>query len=76
MPGQGGLTTIAQIRERWPSVKILAVSGADRPEMAAHAGAVGAHAFLKKPFEAQTLLSTIDALLEGPLSGLPGEKAL
>lgn len=76
MPGQGGLTTIAQIRERWPSVKILAVSGADRLEMAAHAGAVGADAFLKKPFEAQTLLSTIDALLEGPPSGLPGEKAL
>jgi hypothetical protein len=44
--------------------------------MAAHAGAVGADAFLKKPFEAQTLLSTIEALLEGPLSGLPGEKAL
>ena len=66
MPGQGGLTTIAQIRERWPSVKVLAMSAADRLEMAAHAQAVGADAFLKKPFEAQTLLSTIDALLEAP----------
>jgi DNA-binding NtrC family response regulator len=67
MPGQGGLTTIQQIRERWPTLKLLAMSGADRlgpMETAAHAQAVGADAFLKKPFEAQTLLSTIDELLK------------
>jgi DNA-binding NtrC family response regulator len=66
MPGQGGLTTIQQVRERWPTLKVLAMSGADRADMGARAEAVGADAFLKKPFEAQALLGTIDALLEAP----------
>jgi len=66
MPGQGGLATIQQMRGQWPTLKILAMSGADRADMAAHSEAVGANGFLKKPFEAQTLLSTIAALLQAP----------
>jgi two-component system phosphate regulon response regulator OmpR len=66
MPGQGGLQTIDRLRRGWPSAKIVAVSGAQSVgtlDVKGHAVALGADRFLEKPFEAQTLVALIAALL-------------
>jgi len=66
MPGQGGLQTIGLLRHESPAVKIIAMSGAAAAgglDVAEHAMAVGADHFLRKPFEAATLVSLISTLL-------------
>jgi CheY-like chemotaxis protein len=66
MPGQGGLQTIARLRQDNPAVKIVAMSGAGSAgplDVGEHAVAVGADHFLRKPFEATTLIALIRTLL-------------
>jgi len=68
MPNKEGVETIIEIRQRWPEVAILALSGGGRigPEMfltlAKH---VGAQALLRKPYRPSELLAAIHGLLEG-----------
>jgi len=69
MPGQGGLSTIPELRKDWPALKIIAISGADEAgplNIAKRATAMGADAFLKKPFEASDLLVVVADLLPQP----------
>ena len=66
MPGQGGLQTIGRLRLESPAVKIVAMSGAASAgglDVQEHAVAVGADHFLRKPFEAATLIALIRTLL-------------
>lgn len=65
MPGQGGLQTIGRLRQEWPAVKIVAMSGASAGplDVEEHAVALGADHFLRKPFEAATLVALIPTLL-------------
>jgi CheY-like chemotaxis protein len=66
MPGQGGLQTIGRLRQDWPAMKIVAMSGASSTtplDVREHAIALGADTFLRKPFEAAALLSVISSLL-------------
>lgn len=72
MPGQGGLQTIARLRQEWPAVKIIAMSGAASAgplDVKEHAVAVGADHFLTKPFEAATLITLIRTLLADRQAG-------
>jgi len=69
MPGQGGLSTIPELRKQWPALKIIAISGADGAgplNIAKRATAMGADAFMKKPFEGSDLLAVIAGLLPMP----------
>ena len=65
MPEQDGLETIVQFRSESPHVKIVAMSGGgdiakhDYLEVAQHAGA---DAMLRKPFDPQQLLDTVEKL--------------
>jgi len=61
MPEQEGMETIMIIHERFPAVKIIAMSGA--PGYLASAVALGAHETLAKPFSASTLDAAIAAAL-------------
>lgn len=66
MPGQGGLQTIDRLRRDWPAVKIIAMSGAAGTgslDVAGHAVALGADHFLRKPFEADDLVTLVATLL-------------
>src|ERR1700747_1498300 len=67
MPVQGGLATIQTLRTESPALPIVAMSGADKAgdlNLAMRAQVVGANTFVKKPFEATSLLSIIDTLLK------------
>jgi CheY-like chemotaxis protein len=66
MPQQGGLQTIGRMRQDWPGVKIIAMSGASRGgplDVREHALALGAHQFIGKPFEAATLVELLAQLI-------------
>jgi CheY-like chemotaxis protein len=63
MPETEGLETIATIRRRRGSTKILAISGHRCAEYLAMAKSLGADATLPKPFSADVLLDAIDRLL-------------
>jgi two-component system nitrogen regulation response regulator NtrX len=64
MPGLGGLATIPLLRRNWPTLKIIAISGAAHPQEAgARATALGADHFQSKPFEPSELLFVVRSLL-------------
>lgn len=64
MPDQDGVETIRVIRERWPDLPIVAMSGGWRTIKAEQAlelaDALGAGAVLSKPFDRETLLAALD----------------
>lgn len=70
MPGKEGIETIVELREGFPQVRILAISGAGDLEgeggPLVDAELFGAHGTLPKPFSVQTLLNAVDAVLSLP----------
>ncbi len=65
MPEKEGIETIIEVRQQYPSIKILAISGGGKvsPEnYLVIADALGAHTTLKKPFSGQELMQAIENL--------------
>jgi DNA-binding response OmpR family regulator len=65
MPGTDGLETIVEFRARWPRLRIVAVSGGGsvaRQDYLQVAREAGADAMLRKPFEPQRLIETVERL--------------
>lgn len=63
MPEQEGFETIQVIRREWPSLKVIAMSGAFGPEFLRIAKLLGAHSTLQKPLRAEVVLRAVaDAL--------------
>jgi len=78
MPEQGGLETAAEIRESYPDVKIIAISGGarlgptGRVQMEATqnlrwAERLGAHMAFSKPIDNDELIAAIKRLAEEPV---------
>jgi len=66
MPEKEGIETIVELRERFPDIGIVAVSGAggtDEGGPLVDAELFGADATLPKPFSVDTFLETIEAVL-------------
>jgi CheY-like chemotaxis protein len=64
MPEQEGIETITIIRERFPQVKIIAMSGGGQvADYLPNAMALGAHQTLAKPFSAAALHAAVAAAL-------------
>lgn len=69
MPGKEGIETIMEIRQRYPAVKIIAVSGGTQKTGASFltvAQRLGAHLALSKPFSADELLAALNHLIASP----------
>lgn len=67
MPEKEGIETIMELRDRYPEVRIIAISGAgglDDPGPLMDAELFGAGATLPKPFSVQKLLDTVTRVLE------------
>lgn len=66
MPVKDGLETIPELRRKYPTAKIIAISGAARPsgpDALNSAKALGANGILAKPFRQGELLLMVDELL-------------
>ena len=71
MPNREGLQTIQEIKNNWPDVKIIAMSGGGRAgttDYLDYAQTLGADLTLKKPFSMAALKSTVIAVLSQDLS--------
>lgn len=71
MPGMEGLETIIELRQRYPYVRIIAISGGSHRfygERADHhlasAREVGADAVLRKPFHPEQLIGALRELVD------------
>ena len=68
MPNKGGVETIEELRRDFPDVKIIAISGGGKgkpEEYLKLAKEAGANRTLKKTFEWEGLIETIQELLTG-----------
>jgi DNA-binding NtrC family response regulator len=66
MPEKGGIETVKSIREQFPAMKFLAITGGGRGDrFYALIRNQAAASVLQKPFSQETLLDAIDRLLAG-----------
>lgn len=63
MPQMDGLTTLSQIRERFPQVKVIMLTGHATVDSAVSGIALGAFDYLVKPCDLETLFAQIHASL-------------
>ncbi len=66
MPEVEGLEVIMELKQRFPDLKILAVSGGGRNDPSSYlslARALGANCALAKPFTMEMLLKTVNELI-------------
>jgi CheY-like chemotaxis protein len=59
MPGMGGSATISRLREKYPEIKVIAMSGSFSGDVAGLAAHLQVHSVLRKPFRPADLLSTV-----------------
>jgi len=65
LPGMDGLTAIKKIREIDPKAKILVVSALAKRDLDKECLKAGAKAFIKKPFDTKTFVTSLKAIIEG-----------
>ena len=65
MPYMNGLQLATLLRERYPALRVLIVSGTDTPPSSSALRAIGHTAFLHKPVTKASLLDAVNALLVG-----------
>lgn len=65
MPPPGGVRAIAAIRRAEPRLRVVAMSGTDRTDLAVEALRAGADGYLPKSSEAEELMPPLLAVLDG-----------
>lgn len=65
MPEQEGIETIQSFHQRYPQVKIIAISGAYGTDYLRIAKLLGAHEVMQKPLRLESVLETVSRLLRG-----------
>lgn len=67
MPGKEGIETIREIRELYPTVRIIAMStggSLGNAQILEYARMIGAHEAIRKPVELPVLIETISRMLQ------------
>jgi CheY-like chemotaxis protein len=62
MPGMGGVEVAARLRLRWPSLRVVYMSGYGEEDLSAH-GVHGAELFLSKPFRPEDVVTRVGEAL-------------
>ena len=66
MPGVGGLEVLRTIKQRYPEVKVVLMTGHGSTEDREIGRRLGAMAYLQKPIDLEDLLKTIKWEINGP----------
>ncbi len=64
MPNMTGIELLRSIKEQYPHVEVILITGYGSEEIAAEARRLGAYDYIEKPFDALELLKTIFNCLE------------
>src|SRR4030042_4076224 len=59
MPEQDGMYLMREVKEQWPEVPILVMSGYPTPETIGDEFQLGAEEFIAKPFTPEELIETV-----------------
>ena len=65
LPGMTGPVLAAELRQRWPDLEVVVMSGYTEEEAARHAVSGERHGFLQKPFDVAMLAAAIRSALDG-----------
>lgn len=80
MPGMNGLDGIRVLRERWPNVAVIAISGGAGSESSADtlaaARLVGADAVMQKPFQMDEIVAKAEQVVAERADGAKPKRAL
>ena len=60
MPEKDGISTLKDIKEKYPSMNVVMVSSLGTEEKVSEAIKLGANAFLQKPFDEEELINYIE----------------
>lgn len=71
MPGKDGLEVLTIIKEKWPSIPVVMISGHATIATAIKATRLGALDFIEKPLDLEVTLHTIRRALGRPVEELP-----
>jgi len=64
MPGMDGIETLKRIREKYPDLMVIMISGEGTIEIAVQAMKLGAFDFITKPFQGSRLIITVQNALK------------
>jgi DNA-binding NtrC family response regulator len=64
MPGMDGLELLAAVRERWPAIPTLLITGHGEEGLAAQAREKGAFDYLLKPLDRDELMSSLERAIQ------------
>jgi len=64
MPKHDGIYLIQKVKEKWPDVPIIVMSGYPTPDTITDGAKMGADAFIAKPFTPDELLETIRQVIQ------------
>ena len=64
MPGQNGLETLEAMKEKYPDLKVIIVTGYKSVETATEAVRLGASGYIVKPFKSDEVLATVRSVLK------------
>jgi DNA-binding NtrC family response regulator len=64
MPEQDGMYLMRKVKEKWPEVPIIVMSGYPTPETIAGGFQLGAAKFIAKPFTPDELFETVQQVLQ------------
>lgn len=72
MPDQDGIETVARLRQKFPEVKIIAISGGGRlghTDVLRVAAKVGADTVVAKPFRINQIVEAVEGVIAGNHEG-------
>lgn len=67
MPDMDGIEVLRAIKEKWPDMKVIMITGYSTVETAVQALRLGAFNHIEKPFTPDTLLAAVKEALEADL---------
>jgi DNA-binding NtrC family response regulator len=64
MPKHDGIYLMQKVKEKWPDIPIIVMSGYPTPDIISDGVKIGAAAFIAKPFIPDELLKTVRQVIE------------